>query len=138
MKVASRAIIIHDGKILLVRHKGRDFYALPGGKVDAEEDIRSAMVREIKEELNRDAQVGNLVFVHEFRYKEGSHSLEFFFLIENGEDFVGELNGTHTEIELAEIKWIPLSEVKNLKPSFLIDKIQTLSANSPIEYYSTA
>ncbi|MCX6792589.1 MAG: NUDIX domain-containing protein [Candidatus Falkowbacteria bacterium] len=49
VKVA--AIIIKNKKILMVT-ANRDFYWTPGGKVEAEEKIEQALVRELKEELN--------------------------------------------------------------------------------------
>jgi len=136
MKIASRALILHEKKILLVRHIGRDFYALPGGKVDEGEDVQTAIRRELKEELNRDAEVGNLLFVHEFQYPGGDMSVEFFFHITNGSDFVGELDGTHGEKELAEITWLPMEELQNIKPAFLIEKIPKLSLDGKAEFIS--
>lgn len=136
MKLAARAIIIHDRKVLLVKHKGRDFYSLPGGKVDHEEDMRSAMRRELYEELGIVAEVGPLLFVHEFRYPEGSLSLEFFFWIENGQDFLGECQGEFAVKELCEVVWLPTDDRINLKPSFLNEKLATLTGKAPIEFYS--
>lgn len=137
MKLASRAIILHNNKILLVKHRGRDFYSLPGGKVDPGEDIQTAMVRELKEELNRDAIIEQMLFVHEFQYPEGKLSLEFFFRIQNGEDFLGELNGDFAEKELAEITWIPVDEVQNIMPPFLKEKIKNISSQKEIEYHTS-
>ncbi len=136
MKIAARAIIIHDNKILLVRHKNRDFYALPGGKLNDEENITTAMQRELFEELGVKASVGKLLFVHEFRYPQGSLSLEFFFWIENGADFVGELYGEFSECELAEICWKSLDEPIDIMPKFLQEKLATLSSTGEMEYYS--
>jgi 8-oxo-dGTP pyrophosphatase MutT (NUDIX family) len=138
MKIASRAIILHNHKILLVKHKGRDFYSLPGGKVDPDEDIQTAMKRELKEELDRDAVIDRLLFVHEFRYPEGSLSLEFFFRIQNGDDFLGELNGAFAEEELAEIVWMPVDTATNIMPPFLKEKIKNVSHQNEIEYHTSA
>ncbi|NUJ97785.1 NUDIX hydrolase [Candidatus Gracilibacteria bacterium] len=41
-----------EGKFLLVRHKNKDYWTLPGGHIEKKEDIFSAMKREIMEELN--------------------------------------------------------------------------------------
>lgn len=136
MKIASRAIILHNNKILLVQHKGRNFYSLPGGKVDEGEDVQTALVREIEEELAVHAKIEKMLFVHEFQYPGGDMSLEFFFLIKNGEDFLGELKGEYTEIELADIAWKNLDEEMNIMPRFLQEKIKKLSSESPLEYHS--
>ncbi len=136
MKIAARAIIIHEGKILLVRHTHRDFYALPGGKLNDEEDIKSAMQRELFEELGVTATVGKLLFVHEFRYPQGSLSLEFFFWIENAKDFEGDLCGEYAESELAEICWKNVDDKFDIMPKFLQDKLATISEESEVEYHS--
>lgn len=136
MKIASRAIIIHKEKILLVKHKGRDFFSLPGGKVNLEEDIKSAMRRELFEELGVSAEVGKLLYVHEFRYPGGSLSLEFFFWIHNGKDFLGKLEGEFTKKELAQIAWLDRSEKIEIMPKFLIEKIPVQTENDPLEYHS--
>ncbi len=137
MKLCARAIIVSKNQILLVRHKNRDFYALPGGKLNDNEDIRTAMERELFEELGVKANVGNLLFVHEFRYPKGTLSLEFFFWITNAADFVDkDLNGEFAEQELAEITWKHLDDEFDIKPPFLQHKLTALSSESRLEYYS--
>lgn len=106
VKIAARAVIIDGGEILLVKHHGSDYYALPGGKRDDGESLQSALVRELEEEFGvAGAIVGDIICVNEFQYPGGSYSLELFFLIDNPTDFRKELNGTHTNDELAEIVW---------------------------------
>lgn len=136
MKIAARAIILYKGKVLLVQHKGRDFYSLPGGKVDKGEDIQSALVREMEEELGVKAKIGKMLFVHEFQYPRGDMSLEFFFLIQNGKDFLGEKKGEYAEVELADIAWKGVDKEMNIMPKFLQEKIKTLSNESPLEFHS--
>ena len=46
-----RAIILDWDKILLVKHKRNDFYALPWWKVDDWEKSKTAIKRELFEEL---------------------------------------------------------------------------------------
>jgi 8-oxo-dGTP diphosphatase len=47
-----------DGKkeLLFVRPYGRSYYILPGGKQEKDETIENALVRELQEELQVDAQ----------------------------------------------------------------------------------
>ncbi len=137
MKLAARAIIVLDHKILLVRHKNRDFYSLPGGKIDPEEDIKTALIREMEEELSIEVKNPELLFVHEFRYPNaGEFSVEFFFRVGNPEDFLNWKNGTHTALELAEIVWKPFSENFDLMPHWLIEKLPQLAEQKSVEYIS--
>ncbi len=64
-KVA-RAVLLHDSHILLIkRHTAtQDFYALPGGGVEADESFEHAVVRELNEEASIVAAVERLVYVY--------------------------------------------------------------------------
>ncbi len=118
-KIAVRGIIVAEGKVLLVKHRGREYYALPGGKLDDNESMRAALVRELEEELGVTAQIGELRFINEFFYEGGSYSLEFFYEVTNGTDFLHMKEGTHTEIELEEIVWKDEISEGDVKPDFL-------------------
>ncbi|MFI3238710.1 MAG: NUDIX domain-containing protein [Lachnospiraceae bacterium] len=47
---SSRAIIIKDGKLLLVRDDVQDMYMLPGGGLEGEESLEQCCIREVLEE----------------------------------------------------------------------------------------
>ncbi len=64
--VAADALIVKEGKIVLIRRGNEPFegkWALPGGFVDAGESVEEACVREAKEETGLDVQVKELVGV---------------------------------------------------------------------------
>ncbi len=50
-EICIRAIIIKSGKFLVCKPKRRNFYYFPGGHLDFGESIKSALCRELKEEL---------------------------------------------------------------------------------------
>jgi 8-oxo-dGTP pyrophosphatase MutT (NUDIX family) len=53
--------LIIDGKKLLLVHRiknGSEYYVLPGGSVEVDEDNISALIREVKEETNLDVEIG--------------------------------------------------------------------------------
>lgn len=58
------AIVIHNDCLLLMhRIKGaKEYYVLPGGTVEAGEDVQSAAVREVREETSIMVKPGNLVY----------------------------------------------------------------------------
>lgn len=58
-RVAGKAVIINDGKLLLVREE-QGWYGLPGGGVAHGEDIRASLAREISEELGTTASVDEI------------------------------------------------------------------------------
>ncbi|WP_117147694.1 NUDIX hydrolase [Klebsiella variicola] len=62
------AVIMMDdiGRLLLVRKKGTVYFMQPGGKIEAEEDPHSALIRELREELNLELSREDLIPLGEF------------------------------------------------------------------------
>ncbi len=80
-----RAIIEIDGKILLCRKNGKDYYFLPGGHVEFGESTEFALKREIKEELGLDIKKLELVGGTEHTFTEDGvdrHEINLFFKVE--------------------------------------------------------
>ena len=123
MKITTRALIFNsENKLLTVQHHGSDFWALPGGKVDEGEDLKTCLKREIFEELGIKCSVENLAFVHEFRWSENSDvTTEFFFVVKitDNDMNISEFSGKFAEQELKKINWNTLDKELNIKPEFL-------------------
>ena len=51
------AMIIYDGKILAMQDERSPYYYLPGGRVHLHEDADRAVLREVKEELEIEAEI---------------------------------------------------------------------------------
>lgn len=116
--VAVDGIIENDrGEILLVRNSHSQMYTVPGGQVEAGENLMEALTREISEETGAMVEVGELLCV-----SSNTGSYEGY----NGYDLVptklmlgfacryvgGEL---HTSPENHETLWVPKEKV----PDFL-------------------
>ena len=71
----ARAIVVKDNKLLTIDDKGF-YYYLPGGRIDIAENAKTALVREIKEELGLDASIKKCVYVHEALYLSLIHISE--------------------------------------------------------------
>src|SRR3989338_2089583 len=83
-----RAIIIYEGKLLVVKHPhNTSFAALPGGHLEWKEDIKEGLRREIIEELGIVPEIGRLLYVNNFLDGKRKQSIEFFFEIINSHDF---------------------------------------------------
>ena len=130
-KLRVRAIIEHDGLYLLVRNKYTpNFWCLPGGGVEQNEDIISALEREIIEELGIKPDVGNLLYVHTLKGGNGYELPAFYFHIKNGQDYVNfeVSSSSHGKLELLEAKFLDITNAHVL-PSFLKHELPELRSS---------
>lgn len=66
INIAAAIIMDDKGRLLLVRKRGTLFFMQPGGKIEPGEDARSALIRELSEELNLELTLEELIPVGEF------------------------------------------------------------------------
>ncbi len=118
--IRSRAIILHDGRLLVMKH-GPDvkYVALPGGHLEWGEDVKECLRREIVEELGIEPEIGRLFYISTFT-KEGKQSVEFFFEVTNGEKFKDcKLIDVSHGHEFDEIHWVSPSDNRPMLPQKL-------------------
>lgn len=75
------AIIIHNDKIFATQRgygEFKDGWEFPGGKIEPGETPEQALVREIKEELDADIEVGRLFDTVEYDYPNFHLSMDCF------------------------------------------------------------
>ncbi len=79
--ISVRGVIIQDEKILLVNGDGNgDFWCLPGGRMEYGENLKSCLVREVKEETGLDVTAGDAFAVSEFLFDANHfHNVDIFF-----------------------------------------------------------
>ena len=82
-RLAVRAVIVQDGRLLLVNAypDGRsDLWCAPGGGVEAGSSLPDNLAREVLEETGLTIGVGDLVGVNEFKAPDDSfHQVDLFF-----------------------------------------------------------
>jgi len=79
IRLSARAIIIHDGKILL-NHRPDSctcpgYCNFPGGGIEQDETAKQAVVREVLEETGYHVTVGEMVFALEYEPKSCGYSI---------------------------------------------------------------
>ena len=114
-RISVRGIIETDkGLAVIFRRKIKgekiiEYYTLPGGGVENEEDLKSTLTRELKEELNIEVNINELAFK-----TETDERIEYFYKCEylNG---TFELNGEeierNTKENYYEPTFIPINKI---------------------------
>ena len=106
-----------DGRILLLKRREDEtvypgFYAFPGGKVEGNETISQAFVKEVKEECGLDLEPGFVMIKEKAIGRadgQTSKSLSFLATVKNPDSIVLDAN------DFTEFRWANLEELRTLK-----------------------
>ena len=106
------AILEKDGKILIAkREKGDELFAglweFPGGKIEEGETPEECMARELKEELDIEVEVGELITSNKHKYPHGIFELLAY--------RVKHISGKIILNDHDEIKWVTADEMSNFE-----------------------
>ena len=106
------AIIVRDGKFLIAQRKLNDdmfggLWEFPGGKVEDGETPEECLARELKEELDIEAEVGKLITSNNYEYPHGTFDLIAYKVNHISGEFV--LN-VHEKI-----KWVNVEEMADFE-----------------------
>lgn len=76
------AAIIHDGNKIFATQRGygdyKDGWEFPGGKIEPGESPQEALAREIREELDTEVEIGDLLTTIEYDYPNFHLSMQCF------------------------------------------------------------
>lgn len=120
------AIIMQNGKILMVGNRRSDYYYSVGGRIKFGETAEEAVIREVQEETGVRLEVDRLGFIHE-NYFMGDdpgrvgkliYELSFYFYMKVPHDFAPR-GGSFTEDHSKEfLEWVALDEKRTIYPDF--------------------
>ena len=136
--VPSTTAVVTDeqARILLIKRRDNDLWALPGGGMDLGESIVETAVREVKEETGLDIAVTGLVGVytnprHVIAYTDGEVRQQFSLC------FTTRLIGgqLHFDFESTDIAWTPAQGIESvdMHPSMRL-RIQHYLEQRPTPY----
>ena len=120
------AIIMKDGKILMVGNERANYLYSVGGRIKFGETAEEAIVREVYEETGVKMEIDRLGFVHEnyfygdapFNLGKLIYEISFFFYMKVPSDFAP-ISESFTEDNSREhLKWVSLDEDIKMYPEF--------------------
>ena len=103
------AVIRRDGKVFATQRgygPWKDWWEFPGGKMEAGETPQEALRREIREELDAQVEVGDLIKTVEYDYPEFHLTLHCFWC---------SLNSSLTLLEHESAAWLDASAIESVK-----------------------
>lgn len=124
LKVICRAIVLHQGQVLLVKKAGMDFWHFPGGKWEfANENLEQAAVRELLEETGYAVKLAEIVFHQELREPDKSY-LELFWTAHLESDKPAPVT---TDEEIQQCQWFKLADLLNQTINFKPNNSQIIA-----------
>lgn len=107
------AIILKDGKYFATQRgygEWKDWWEFPGGKIERGEEPKDALKREIREELNIEIEVNELLTTVEYDYPEFHLTMHCYFCsIISGQPLLLEHKDARwlSSEKLESVKWLP-------------------------------
>lgn len=138
------AVLLHEGKVLLLTEPRFDFWYLPGGRAYMFESSDQALIREVQEELGETPKVERLLWFTEKMYhfayaNTDHHEIAFYYLIHldpnspvyKNETGVGTEEFSNEETTL-HYRWFPLDQLEglNLVPPFMKKALQAIPSQT--------
>lgn len=136
------AIIIHEGKVLMVRNQRDPYYYAVGGRVKMYETMEDAVIREVLEETGVLFEIDRLGYIHEnlFIMKptgERFHELGMFYFMKPNERCDGFCKSYNEDGISETVEWLPLDDLEKyfIYPEFF--KTKLVNQQSYVEHIIT-
>ena len=116
LNIRAGGVIIHNNKILTHRNINKDHYCLPGGRIEMNEDSKSAIKREIKEELDYDLDYELCSIQENFVCKDGINIMQYCFCYKAiYNENIKELNFKCLDNNNQTFYWMDINDIEKIK-----------------------
>lgn len=113
-------VVLRDGKFLINREHGTEFFLMPGGSPEEGEGVEECLVREIKEELGCDVVKESVKFFGDFEGVAINHPGRLVSM----KLFLGEISGDpEPNSEIEEQRWFGREDDQSVLSPLLKNKI---------------
>lgn len=117
IRLATRAIILHENRLLLVNAwKGRtDLWCAPGGGAEPHSSLPENLIREVHEETGLQIDVGPVCLINEFHDPNGDfHQTDIYF---RAQIIGGEISADWADPEgiVSHRRWVTRAELAQIK-----------------------
>lgn len=120
------AIILKDGKILMVENQRNDYLYSVGGRIKFGETAEQAIVREVLEETGVKMEIDRLGFIHEnyffgdakTNYRKLIYEISFFFYMKVPNNFTPKCDSFTEDDSKEYLKWVSLNDEQKIYPAF--------------------
>lgn len=132
LNVRTTGVFTKDNKVLVHKCKRGDHYALPGGRVTADEEAIEALDREIKEEIGEEIENEKLIGIVEnfFNFSENKYHEYMWMIKADFKDKSTYLKDVINGIEEKGInyEWVDIDDLDkiNFKPAGVIPYIKNM------------
>ncbi|UBH22101.1 NUDIX domain-containing protein [Macrococcus armenti] len=111
------ANLVHmkDGKLLLVKVRENEHYYLPGGKIEAGEDDRTSLERELREELSLDLDKENMQYLYTVTgpaYPDTDKTVEL-----RCYKYDGDIGDIQMNSEITDVKYVNINDKEKIAPA---------------------
>lgn len=111
------ANLVHmkDGKLLLVKVRENEHYYLPGGKIEAGEDDRTSLERELREELSLQLDKENMQYLYTVTgpaYPDTDKTVEL-----RCYKYDGDIGDIQMNSEITDVKYVNINDKEKIAPA---------------------
>ena len=109
-KIAQKVIVLQDNRVLLMRdpREPEEIWELPGGRMNEGEEPRTALARELREELGVEFSIHEVVHMEQFFQK--SENRNAFVIVYRGTLVNPSASFVLAHDEVAEVKWVSVED----------------------------